>query len=93
MTLCQGKRDRAAMSGWWDGDLDTGLSAIRDWGAGPLLTLVEGRELHALGVRGLGARAQRHGLDDDTTRQWSAHWRSRGVAPFYHRNRLVFAAA
>lgn len=44
------------------GQLETDLSAIRDWGAGILVTLVEERELRWLGLQHLGETAEGVGL-------------------------------
>ena len=63
MTFCPGKKDRHAMTGRWDRDLDADLASIREWGASLLVTLVEDHELALLEVPDLGSRARDHGLD------------------------------
>lgn len=59
LTLCPGKQDRYSQTGPWARD----LAAISDWGAGALVTLMEGHELTQLGVGDLGSAARRQGLD------------------------------
>ncbi len=63
MTFCPGKKDRHAMTGHWDRDLEADLASIREWGASLLVTLVEDHELALLKVPDLGSRARDHGLD------------------------------
>jgi ADP-ribosyl-[dinitrogen reductase] hydrolase len=63
MTFCPGKKDRHAMTGRWDRDLDADLASIQEWGASLLVTLVEDHELSMLKVPDLGTRARDHGLD------------------------------
>lgn len=62
LTFCPGKRQRNAMTGIWERDLDTDLTAIRDWGAMHLLTLIESHEFVELGVEALPERAAAAGL-------------------------------
>lgn len=62
MTFCPGKKDPSAAFGAWDRDLDTDLVAIRDWGAGLLVSLIEDHEFDLLEVPDLGARARALGL-------------------------------
>lgn len=62
LTFCPGKRQRDAMTGVWERDLDTDLAAIRDWGATHLLTLIEAHEFVELGVEALPERAAAAGL-------------------------------
>ena len=50
MTLCPGKKDRGAVSGDWDRDLDGDLAAIAEWGATAVLSLMEPHEFERLGV-------------------------------------------
>ena len=47
-----------AATGSWNRDLDIDLNAIKNWGAGLLLTLVEQEELEQLHVSGLGQAAE-----------------------------------
>jgi len=50
MTLCPGRRQSGAPDGSWDRDLDADLRAICDTGAVALVTLMEERELKAVGI-------------------------------------------
>ena len=63
VTFCPGKRQRNAMTGIWERDLDTDLAAIREWGATHLLTLLEAHEFAELGVEALSERAGAAGLN------------------------------
>lgn len=61
VTLCPGKHQASAWTGAWQRDLDLDLYAVARWGAAAVVTLVEGHELTALNVEGLGeAVADRH---------------------------------
>jgi ADP-ribosyl-[dinitrogen reductase] hydrolase len=62
MTLCPGKVDPHAHFGEWRRDLDTDLDAIASWGAGTVVTLVEGEELEFLQVTGMGAGVRARGM-------------------------------
>ena len=62
LTLCPGKYDHNDQSGAWDGNLDTDLSAVLDWGASAVVTLMEMHELELLRVPDLGERVSRMGL-------------------------------
>lgn len=62
ITFCPGKHDRMAASGAWARDLTTDLTAIKDWGACLLLTLVEPFELKMLKVPAMGDEVQRLGM-------------------------------
>ncbi len=57
-TRCPGRRDPGAAARCLRED----LAAIRAWGAGLLVTLVEAQELDLLGVPDLGARARAAGM-------------------------------
>jgi ADP-ribosyl-[dinitrogen reductase] hydrolase len=83
ITLCPGKYDPQAMSGYWDRDLALDLDAVRDWGAAAVVTLVEQKELALLRVEHLGEEVPRRGMlwfhlpivdvstpDDGFERQW-----------------------
>ncbi|GAM10331.1 dual specificity protein phosphatase 23 [Geobacter sp. OR-1] len=61
MTFCPGKKDEG-ISGLWNRDLTTDLQAIKTWGATTLVTLVEDKELHQLGVSELPVLAIELGL-------------------------------
>jgi ADP-ribosyl-[dinitrogen reductase] hydrolase len=63
MTFCPGKTDPDARFGAWHRDLETDLTAIRDWGASLLVTLMENHELDLLEVPDLGERTRAHELD------------------------------
>ncbi len=89
VTFCPGKRQRNAMTGIWERDLDTDLAAIREWGAAHLLTLLEAHEFAELGVEGLDERAEAAGLtwhhaplvDTDVPDEaFEAQWESLGEA-------------
>ena len=54
ITICPGKHQADAMSGSWARDLKTDLDAIEHWGAVAVATLIETREMEALGVTSLG---------------------------------------
>ena len=62
LTLCPGKKQKFAVSGTWDRDLDTDLAAMRAWGATELVTLIEDHEFDELSVTALPERAQAHGF-------------------------------
>jgi ADP-ribosyl-[dinitrogen reductase] hydrolase len=63
LTLCPGKRQPQAQTGPWDRDLDADLSAIRDWGASAVCTLMEEHELHHLEVPTLGDGGEARAMD------------------------------
>jgi len=50
MTLCPGQKDPYAAFGAWSRDLMIDLEAIRDWGASPIVTLIEDHEFNLLGL-------------------------------------------
>lgn len=61
ITFCPGKKQPFALTGAWDRDLATDLTAVANWGAVAVISLIEEHEIHALGVPGLGAAvAERH---------------------------------
>lgn len=83
ITFCPGKRQPYAATGVWERDLGLDLQAVRDWGAGVLVTLVTEAELVELAVEGLGDAARTLGLgwlhlpieDVSTpTAAWEADW-------------------
>lgn len=57
VTFCPGKHQPAAATGAWARDLDLDLSAIKDWGAAVLVTLVTPSDLRQLQVSDLGEAA------------------------------------
>ena len=62
VTFAPGKKQAIAMTGAWNRDLDADLVAIRTWGAGHLVTLLEPHEFVELGVQLLAERADAAGL-------------------------------
>jgi ADP-ribosyl-[dinitrogen reductase] hydrolase len=65
MTVCPGKDEYAGLgipTGPWKRDLDLDLQAIRDWGAGALVSLIEGHEFNLLGVPDLPAKVRSLGI-------------------------------
>jgi ADP-ribosyl-[dinitrogen reductase] hydrolase len=54
LTFCPGKRQAFAATGAWTRDLDLDVTAIADWGAASVVTLVEDHELAQLQVTRLG---------------------------------------
>ena len=63
ITLCPGKTDRFALTGWWARHLDTDLEAIRVWGATAVVTLLEQSEMDDLGVADLGEAVRDRGME------------------------------
>lgn len=83
VTFCPGKHQQSAFSGAWARDVAIDVSAIRDWGAGVVTTLVTQAELEALSVADLGAVVKAHGLTwlhlpirdvSIPTSAWEAQW-------------------
>lgn len=62
ITLCPGKYDPCAQSGYWDRDLALDLDAIRAWGAAAVVTLVQPHELRLLRVERLGEEVCHRGM-------------------------------
>ena len=62
ITFCPGKKDRQSRTGIWDRDLDADMTAIKDWGATNLVTLMEDHEFDQLGVHQLPYTAMEKGL-------------------------------
>jgi len=62
VTFAPGKKQATAMTGKWNRDLEADLRAIRAWGAGHLVTLLESHEFVELGVLRLAERAEATGL-------------------------------
>lgn len=50
MTLCPGKKQRGALTGDWDRDLETDLRVVKQFGASALVTLMEEHELERFKV-------------------------------------------
>jgi len=63
MTLCPGKKQRGALSGDWNRDLDQDLGEIVRWGASSVVSVMENAELLALGVPDLGEKVEGFGLN------------------------------
>ena len=63
LTFCPGKHGRSVHGAPWARDLDTDLRALRDWGAGLVVTLIEAHEFDLLRVPDLGARVVAQGMD------------------------------
>jgi ADP-ribosyl-[dinitrogen reductase] hydrolase len=63
ITFCPGKHQPSSATGSWARDLNLDVRAIADWGAAAVLTLVEGHELTALKVEGLGAAVEARSMD------------------------------
>lgn len=59
LTFCPGKTGPALYGGAWNRDLRTDLDAIREWGAGAVLTLMEPHEFGLLGVADLPQEMRR----------------------------------
>ena len=62
ITLCPGKYDPHALSGYWDRDLALDLDVVQDWGAAAVVTLLERKELVLLRVERLGEEVRRRGM-------------------------------
>ena len=62
VTFCPGKKQRSALTGAWDRDLDLDLEAIARWNAAAVVTLVEDHELAALRVTALGPKVAERGM-------------------------------
>jgi hypothetical protein len=62
VTFCPGKCGPSLFGHHWERDLDSDLDVIERWGARVVLTLVEGFELDALNVAGLGEKVRHRGM-------------------------------
>jgi len=62
ITICPGKKDQAAMTGAWKRDLKTDVTAIRAWGAGAVVCLMENFELKLLDVEALPETVESEGM-------------------------------
>lgn len=47
LTFCPGKKQPHAATGAWDRDLETDVQAIKTWGAGAVVTLIEDHESYS----------------------------------------------
>lgn len=62
LTICPGKTEGGAIGAPRSRDLGRDVSAIRQWGADAVVSLVEEHEMEALGVPHLGAAVRRAGM-------------------------------
>lgn len=62
MTFCPGKKQKAAMTGTWDRDIEKDLATIRNWGGSVLISLIEAHEFVELGVTELPQACVQHGI-------------------------------
>lgn len=62
LSICPGKIQPNAQTGSWNRDLDIDLAAIKNWGAGIVITLLEQDEMDALSVSTLGDSVTAHGM-------------------------------
>ena len=63
MTFCPGKKQKNALSGEWDRDLDTDLQVIVDWGATAIISLIEEHEFVELDVTELPMKIKKAGIE------------------------------
>ena len=63
MTICPGRNISYGYAGEWARNLDDDLKAIRDWGAGTLVSLMEKDEMASYGVADLPVKAMRLGME------------------------------
>lgn len=64
MTFAPGKKQRDALTGHWDRDLDADLARLRDeYGADLLVSLMEEHEYEELRIAGLRERARDYGIE------------------------------
>lgn len=63
LTLCPGKQQRQGVFGHWDRDLMTDLGVVHHSDARVLVSLIQAREMQALGVPSLGREADALGLE------------------------------
>ncbi|MEW6330664.1 MAG: cyclin-dependent kinase inhibitor 3 family protein [Pseudomonadota bacterium] len=62
LTFCPGKKQKTAMTGSWDRDLEKDLAAIRSWGGSALISLIEAHEYVELEVTELPHACLRYGM-------------------------------
>ena len=62
LSICPGKIQSQAQTGSWRRDLDVDLDAVRGWGAGAVVTLLEREEIGMLQVPGLGDGVMARGM-------------------------------
>lgn len=63
ITLCPGKQGESVFGRPWRRDLAPDLKVIADWGACAVVTLLEEREMHDLGVTHLGEATAAAGME------------------------------
>lgn len=63
MASCPGKQGRDVWGGHWSRDLTADVTALRDWGADVVVTLVDERELDLLKVPTLGDAIRAAGME------------------------------
>lgn len=63
LSICPGKIQPQAQTGSWNRDLDIDLKAIKNWGAGTVITLLEDFEMHELKVPNLGESVAARGMN------------------------------
>lgn len=65
LTLCPGKKQKYAMTGFWSRDLETDMKDLKNQGCDALVTLMEDQELEAVGVpkQLLEKTTATHGID------------------------------
>ena len=63
ITLCPGKQGDSVFGAGWARDLASDLTAIRDWGASAVVTLIEEHEFEMLGVQTLPEAVRAAGLE------------------------------
>jgi ADP-ribosyl-[dinitrogen reductase] hydrolase len=65
ITFCPGKKQKYAMTGSWNRDLDMDMTDLKDKGCDALVTLMEAHELEAVEVpmHQLEKNTQTHGMD------------------------------
>lgn len=62
LTFCPGKKQKAAMTGTWDRDIEKDLAAIRSWGGSVLISLIEEHEYVEMEVTELPQACAQHGI-------------------------------
>lgn len=62
LSICPGKVDARAYSGPCQRDLASDVRAVRDWGAGHVVTLLEPEEIAYLQVAALGEEVRKQGM-------------------------------
>ncbi|MDB5492367.1 MAG: ADP-ribosylation/Crystallin [Micavibrio sp.] len=63
LSICPGKVQAESHTGGWERDLEVDLDAVKQWGAGTIITLLEDHEMHALQVPLLNKKTLERGMD------------------------------